>query len=240
MGSLTKLVEIFGLTDVGAVREGNEDAFGHDASRGLAVLADGMGGLNAGEVASRLAVDEVLSRLTGASIEADVAAALVAANDKVFRLSRDQGAWHNMGTTLVVCAQNEAGEWVLGHVGDSRAYLLRDSELRQLTRDHSVVQEMLEQGMLTAQEARHAANRHIITRAIGLQAELECDVQTLSRRPGDLLLLCSDGLSDMIDDAHIAQILRDRESLEGAAAQLIASAYRGGGFDNITVVLMSV
>ena len=156
-----------------------------------------------------------------------MAGALCAANDKVFGLSIRQGELHNMGTTLVACALAADGGWVVGHVGDSRAYLLRERELMQMTRDHSVVQEMFEQGMLSAAEARVAANRHIITRAIGLQAEVEVDVRVLPSQPGDLMLLCSDGLSDMLDDRAILELLLGRESLSSAAAQLIASANRG-------------
>ena len=238
-------MKFIGQTEIGQVREGNEDAFGHDALRQVGVLADGMGGLNAGEVASQQAVGAFLAALqpdddsTAQYCNAFIMReAIVAANTKVYGLSLSNELWRNMGTTLVACALDGQGRWVLGHIGDSRAYLLRKRRLVTVTKDHSVVQEMIDQGILSEAEAVTAANRHIITRAVGLEASIEPEVKLLAAEAGDLMLLCSDGLSDMITLAAIEQILVQRESLEGAAAQLVAAANRAGGKDNITVLLI--
>lgn len=238
-------MKFIGQTDIGQVREGNEDAFGHDALRQVGVLADGMGGLNAGEIASQQAVDAFLAALER---EDDSTAqycntqsmreAMVAANAKVHELSLTNQRWRNMGTTLVACALDGQGRWVLGHIGDSRAYLLREQQLAPVTKDHSVVQEMIDQGLLSEEEASTARNRHIITRAVGLEPKIDPEVQLLAAQTDDLMLLCSDGLSDMISFAAIEQILLQRESLQGAAAQLVAAANRAGGNDNISVLLI--
>lgn len=238
-------MKFIGQTEIGLVREGNEDAFGHDALRQVGVLADGMGGLNAGEVASQQAIDAFLLALQSnndntaqycnGQIMRD---AMLAANAKVYALSLSNQRWRNMGTTMVSCALDGQGRWVLGHVGDSRAYLLRGQTLSAVTKDHSVVQEMIDQGLLSEVEASTAKNRHIITRAVGLEPSIEPEIQLLPAQPNDLMLLCSDGLSDMISFAAIEQILLQRESLSGAAAQLVAAANRAGGNDNITVLLI--
>jgi len=238
-------VKFIGQTDIGQVREGNEDAFGHDKLRQVGVLADGMGGLNAGEVASQHAVDAFLSALhTGDDSTAQYCNAQImrqamdAANAKVHGLSNSNPRWRNMGTTLVACALDGQGHWVLGHIGDSRAYLLRERQLLPVTKDHSVVQEMIDQGTLSEAEAITASNRHIITRAVGLEAQITAEIRLLPAEAGDLILLCSDGLSDMISATAIEQILLQRESLVGAATQLVAAANRAGGNDNITVLLI--
>ena len=238
-------MKFIGQTEIGQVREGNEDAFGHDALRQVGVLADGMGGLNAGEVASQHAVDAFLAALerdndsTAQYCNAEIMReAMVAANAKVHGLSVSNQRWRNMGTTLVACALDGQGRWVLGHIGDSRAYLLREQQLSVVTKDHSVVQEMIDQGLMSEAEAATARNRHIITRAVGLEPNIEPEVQLLPAQADDLILLCSDGLSDMISSTAIQQILLQQESLAGAAAQLVAAANRAGGNDNITVLLI--
>jgi protein phosphatase len=235
-------MKFVGATDLGQVRLGNEDSYGFDAGRRVAVLADGMGGLNAGEIASAAAVraflEAVPERMTGPDLEQ----AAMEANRKVFEMSRDNTALGTMGTTLVACAfaaQESGGQWLFAHIGDSRAYLLRSGELERVTRDHSVVQEMLDHGLLTETEAARAPNRHIITRAIGLEAQVTADIIELEQQPGDQILLCSDGLSDMVSEADMLAILTTAEAPSVAADQLIAAANRAGGNDNISVVLIS-
>ena len=231
-----------GATDLGQVRSGNEDCYGFDAARRVAVLADGMGGLNAGEIASAAAVRAFLSAVPPACDSAGLAAAARYANEQVFTLSRANGGHGVMGTTLVasVAFDSAAGEarWLFANIGDSRAYLLREGALTQVTRDHSVVQELTEQGVLTADEARVAPNRHVITRAVGLEPQVDPDIAELERQAGDLVLLCSDGLTDMLDEEAIVDILTASESLSVAADQLVAAANRAGGIDNISVVLI--
>ncbi|MEM6710289.1 MAG: Stp1/IreP family PP2C-type Ser/Thr phosphatase [Pseudomonadota bacterium] len=231
-----------GATDAGRVRSGNEDCYGFDASRSVAVLADGMGGLNAGEVASAAAVKAFLDRVPADCDAATLTAAVGHANGEVYELARSQGGHALMGTTLVACVNGLRPDgallWLFANVGDSRAYLLRDRKLTQVTRDHSVVQELTEQGVMTAAEARVAPNRHIITRAIGLEPEVDVDVEAIQRHENDLVLLCSDGLTDMLTEATIAEVLTSESDLASAADRLVAAANEAGGMDNISVVLI--
>lgn len=240
-------MKFVGATDPGQVRLGNEDCYGIDAARRVAVLADGMGGLNAGEVASAAAVRAFLEAVPESCDAAALKQAAMEANRSVFEMSRDNAALGTMGTTLVACAASHSGgqdgrttqhQWLFAHIGDSRAYLLRDGALERVTRDHSVVQEMLDHGLLSEQEAQRAPNRHIITRAIGLEAQVLADIIELPRQMNDLVLLCSDGLSDMVSESDIAAILSDTQSTDLAAEQLITAANRAGGNDNISVVLI--
>lgn len=230
-----------GATDPGQVRSKNEDCYGFDAARGVAVLADGMGGLNAGEIASAAAVRAFLAAIPENCDAAALAEAASQANHQVYQRSREQLGHGVMGTTLVACvaAHASGARWLFANVGDSRAYLLRDRLLRQVTRDHSVVQELTEQGLLTRAEARYAPNRHIITRAIGLEAAVVADVDEIDRQDGDVVLLCSDGLTDMLQESAITEILISAESPRIAADRLVAAANRAGGIDNISLVLIS-
>ena len=236
-------MELSGFSDTGRVRTQNEDIFAFDAAQGLAVLADGMGGSNAGGVAAQIAVDSVLSFLRDASAPIDkelLCAAVAHANNRVFLESRNSVAHIGMGTTLVVARIADTVGWV-AHVGDSRAYRLRGSTLSQLTKDHSVVQELIDAGAITAEEARQAPNRNIITRAIGLEPSLEVDASEFDVAGGDVVLLCSDGLSDLIGDRDIAELLIEhKDNLDGAARQLVKSANSAGGTDNVTVVLVAL
>ncbi|MCZ6888615.1 MAG: Stp1/IreP family PP2C-type Ser/Thr phosphatase [Gammaproteobacteria bacterium] len=232
-----------GFSDTGRVRTQNEDIFAFDAAQGLAVLADGMGGSNSGGVAAQIAVDSVLSFLRAASAPIDtelLCAAVAHANNRVFDESRNSAAHIGMGTTLVVTRIGDTVGWV-AHVGDSRAYRLRGSTLSQLTKDHSVVQELIDAGAITAEEARQAPNRNIITRAIGLEPSLEVDASEFDVADGDVVLLCSDGLSDLLGDRDIAELLIEhKDDLDGAARQLVKSANAAGGTDNVTVVLVAL
>lgn len=235
-------MRVMGLTDPGQVREKNEDVFAHDVERGLVVLADGMGGMNAGEVAARLAVDTLMDDLkeTPEPCAAAFETAFAAANAMVYEKSVAQAEYLGMGTTLVAIWLDGASGFI-GNVGDSRLYRLRAGRLTQLTTDHSVVQQMVDEGLLTAEEARHAPNRNIITRAIGVEPAVDVDVVSCESTAADLLLLCSDGLSDLVDDDSIRdEMVNARDDLRQAARGLIARANDAGGTDNITVVLLQL
>lgn len=234
-------MEIVAESETGKVRRNNEDAVGCNPERGIAVLADGMGGLDAGELASRLAVEATMSALDGARemTGALLEAAIAGANRAVRERSLETGV--EMGTTLVVWLLTEQGQCLVGHVGDSRAYRLRAGELRCLTRDHSMVQQMVDEGLMSQAEAATSPNRNVITRALGLVAKVDADVRSWVHSPGDLYLLCSDGLTDMVPDADLQTILTGPEAEAGLAAlarALIDRANAAGGHDNISVVLI--
>jgi PPM family protein phosphatase len=228
-----------GLTDPGRRRRHNEDAFVCEPP--LFAIADGMGGAQAGELASRLAAATVgRAETTERSGRERVVALIEAANRSVYeRASGDQSV-SGMGTTMTVALVEEDQVWV-GHVGDSRAYLLRDGVLEQITEDHSLVAELVRSGRLTPDEAGQHPHRSVITRALGTDADVAVDAIAVPTQPGDVFMLCSDGLSSMVDDAAILQQLeRHRDDLDAATRSLIDSANDAGGEDNITVVLFEV
>ena len=237
-----------GASDAGQVREDNQDVFAVREDLGVAVLADGMGGTRAGGVAAELAVDAALDHLSsalrrGPLAPEDLSAAIKEANDRVIGTANAISSYRGMGTTLVVTAFLD-GKGYLAHVGDSRAYRYRGGELAQLTKDHSLVQEGVDAGVLSPEEAEKAPNRHVITRAIGAKPSVVPDVQPLELAEDDVILLCSDGLSGMLEDAEIAKLLGDSggdgdPALAGTASELVAAANRAGGMDNVTVVLIS-
>ena len=235
-------MKIIGRTDPGIVRQSNEDAWAHDSALGVAVLADGMGGLNAGEVASQQAVSVTMEHLrkVGSVGLNGVVAAIEAANRHVFDLSQRDAELRNMGTTVVVCAALGPDRVVLGHVGDSRAYRINAAGLEVLTRDHSVVQNLVDEGVITEEQAHTAHNRNVITRAVGLEAEVAVDAVELARAPGDIFLLCSDGLSDMVAEEQLIELCRGvgTDGLPKFAERLVQAANDAGGADNITVVLL--
>jgi len=237
-------VKIIGRTHPGQVRPNNEDAFDFDVERGVAVLADGMGGLNAGEVASATAVAAILGELAAAqAVTVDaVSAAIVAANQHVYELAQKNRELRNMGTTVVVWAALAGSRFVVGHVGDSRAYRLNEDGLVPLTRDHSVVQAMVDQGLMTTAEARVATNRNVITRAVGLDDNVHVDVEEIGHDAGDYYLLCSDGLTDMLDDGEIQDLWRRHGDgpMEALAEHMVDAAVVAGGYDNVSVVLVRV
>lgn len=233
-----RIVEEFGLTDVGRQRSSNEDNYfeGHPRVPILAV-ADGMGGARAGEVASKLAVEVFAEMGTdGEGPEQLLEAIVKEANRRIYELAQKDESRAGMGCTLTAAFVGD-GEITIGHVGDSRAYRLRGEQLEQLTSDHSLVEELVRQGKLTAEEAEVHPQRSIITRALGPEPEVEVDAFTHSAKPDDVYLLCSDGLTGMVQDERIAEILLGRSSLKQAAEALIAAANENGGRDNITVVL---
>jgi PPM family protein phosphatase len=230
-----RIVEKAALSDVGRQRQGNEDSFLERSP--LFAVADGMGGARAGEVASRIAVEQ-FDAADGSDDTPEEQLAEVArgANRKIHKMAQEDSAYAGMGTTFT--AALVTGKHIaIGHVGDSRLYRFRDDELERLTHDHSLVEEFVRQGKLTPAEAEVHPQRSIITRALGPEPEVEVDTYTHSGRDGDVYLINSDGLTGMINEEKVAEILRDRESLEDAAEKLIAAANENGGKDNITVVL---
>jgi len=237
-------VEIIGRSDIGKVRENNEDFIDYDEVKGIAVLADGMGGLEAGEIASRTAVNEIMAHLVAADYvrEDELLEAIAAANRSVFSLTQAGERSSNMGTTVVVWAAAEHGQCFIAHVGDSRAYRWRDSSLSALTTDHSLVQQMVVEGVLSASEALVAPNRNVVTRGIGLAADVATEVRSCVHTAGDLFVLCSDGLSDLIADSQIAAILsaclEGSPDLRPVADELVKAANQAGGVDNISVILI--
>jgi PPM family protein phosphatase len=224
-----------GRSHPGRRRRRNEDSF--VVAPPLFAVADGMGGARAGEIASRLAAAAVREE---EAERVDVAELIREANRRVFERSRDDASASGMGTTMTV-ALVEAGQVTIGHVGDSRAYRLRDNALEQLTQDHSLVAELVRSGKLSPEEAETHPQRSVITRALGTEPDVDADTFTVETQPGDVFLLCSDGLTTMVEDDHIVDVVnRHRGDLERAAKELIADANRSGGDDNVTVVFFEI
>jgi serine/threonine protein phosphatase PrpC len=222
-------------TDTGRQRRDNEDnAF---ARAPLFVIADGMGGAQAGEVASKIAVEAFQAELPDAgSPEERLADRAQDANRKIYEISRAEHERAGMGTTLTAVYVDDA-DLAVAHVGDSRAYLFRHGELGRLTQDHTLVEELVRRGKLTEEQAAEHPQRSIITRALGVDPEVEVDTRTYAGRAGDVVLLCSDGLTSMISEEEIVSILNGEDDLDRAAERLIAAANEAGGRDNITVIL---
>ncbi len=236
-------MDIVAESDVGRVRRNNEDALGFDADQGIAVLADGMGGLEAGEIASQIAVDTILDALGSGltqwegDLESLVVRAVQSANADV--CARGRASETDMGTTVVAWLLSAEGQCLIAHVGDSRAYRLRGGELRRLTTDHSMVQQMVDEGLIGEAEALTAPNRNVITRALGLSMKVEVDVRSWVHMPGDLYLLCSDGLTDLVNEQEISEVLQRHDgALPDAASQLVQRANEAGGHDNVSVLLI--
>jgi serine/threonine protein phosphatase PrpC len=228
-----------GMTDTGRKRRHNEDSF--VVAPPLFAVADGMGGANAGEVASGLAVETLReeSRNDKAG-EKFVVSLIQKANRRVYQRQSDDAEASGMGTTVTV-ALIEDGVVRFGHVGDSRAYLYREGELTQLTDDHSLVGELVRSGKLSAEEAEKHPQRSVITRALGTDPDVDVDTFTVEAQPGDLFLLCSDGLYSMVGTDKILDVLQQRRhDLDGAARELISAANKRGGDDNITVVAFEI
>jgi len=223
-------------TDTGRQRNANEDSLFVEAP--LFVVADGMGGAQAGEVASRAAAESFAQNLPAAPPERLLEETITGANRTIHELARKDPSLAGMGTTTTAALVDlDSEEVAIGHVGDSRAYRLRGGKFEQLTRDHSLVEEMRRKGQLTDAQAEDHPQRSIITRALGPEPEVEVDLQTVPAQAGDVFLICSDGLTTMLDDAKIAHILSRATSLQSAVRALVDEANRAGGRDNITVVL---
>ncbi|WCB91343.1 hypothetical protein DSM104299_00014 [Baekduia alba] len=228
-------------TDTGRARSANEDSYWVHSP--LFVLADGMGGAQAGEVASRTAVD-VFAERGGlpdgpGTYEERLAAMVAAANVEVYAQAQSDDQFAGMGTTLTVAYVGE-DDLAIAHVGDSRFYVLRDGDLQQLTDDHSLVGELVRRGQISAEEAEDHPQRSIITRALGIEGEVVVDHFSWPVRDGDVFLLCSDGLTGMVPDVKVAEIIAGADTLTTAAQRLVAAANEAGGRDNITVVLFRV
>ena len=251
--SLKGKIEIVGRTDTGRVRDHNEDAISCDEALGLAVLADGMGGHRGGEVASAITVSTILESLakqlkkikngetdeeTGYSLESiAVHEAVNLANGNVFASSSENAQYRGMGTTVVVLLFYD-NRFTVAHVGDSRLYRLRDDVLEQITRDHSLMQELIDRGFYTPEQARKSLNKNLVTRAIGIEEKVQVDILEDVAQTGDIYLLCSDGVTDMIDDDLIHKTISENsKDLSTAANELIREANEQGGKDNISVIL---
>jgi len=222
------------VSHTGRKRRHNEDAY--VCAPPLFAIADGMGGARAGEVASNLAAAALQTGDVDGGGQERVAALIQAANQSVYERSSRDAEVAGMGTTMTV-ALVEGAIITFGHVGDSRAYVLRDGTLEQLTDDHSLVAELVRGGKLSAEEAEHHPQRSVITRALGTDPDVDVDTFTVEARNGDVFVLCSDGLTDMVGDAEIGEVLGEpRESLREAAEDLVRRANRAGGQDNITVI----
>lgn len=224
-------------SDVGRQRQGNEDNFFVRAP--LYVVADGMGGAQAGEVASQLAVETFEPGLPDGAPDRGLVELIRAANARIHDMSRSDSQRSGMGTTCTA-AYVDRDEVVIAHVGDSRAYLWRNGDLTRLTRDHSLVGELVDRGKLTEEEAELHPQRSVITRALGPEPDVNVDTERIATRDGDLFLLCSDGLTSMIRESQVAELIAASRSLEKAGRALIAAANEAGGRDNITVVLFRV
>ena len=240
----------FAQTDPGRTRENNEDAVAVDDATHLGVLADGMGGYNAGEIASGMATAFIKSELgrwlSEAGERADAAQVRRAlemcvdnANRAIFNAATSNPQYAGMGTTLVV-GVFQGARLILGHIGDSRCYRLRGNEFIQITRDHSLLQEQIDAGLLTPEQAAVSPNKNLVTRALGVELDVMLELHEHQVESGDLYLMCSDGLSDMMDDNAMAGILQHRTSLATMADDLISLANENGGRDNITVLLAQV
>jgi protein phosphatase len=244
------------VTDTGRVREHNEDAIGGDSDIGLMVLADGMGGYNAGEVASGIAVDTVTKLATEAHAREELSNvdphsgmmrqsiilrdSIYRANKIIFQTAQSQSHCEGMGTTIVACMFYD-NRVSIAHVGDSRAYRLREGKFEQLTLDHSLLQELVDRGFYSAEEAQRSTNRNYVTRALGVESNVEVEVHEHDVLPDDVYLLCSDGLPDMVEDDDIHLTIKTfNASLDVVGQQLIDLANNQGGRDNISVMLAHV
>ena len=263
--NLSNALEVVRLTDVGQRRDHNEDSVASDIEMGLLVLADGMGGYKAGEVASEIAVLTIVADLkealfdlepgqvdavTGMQAESQLVLDAVAnANESIFTVSQTQPQCAGMGTTLVV-AMFTNNKLLAGHIGDSRMYRFRGEVLTQITEDHSLLQEQLKSGLITPEQAKVSNNKNLVTRALGIDPVVELELHEHDVETGDIYLLCSDGLTDLVDDDEISAVLgtlhaksNDNGSvatLESVATKLIKMANDNGGKDNISVILAKV
>jgi len=244
-------ISIHGISDVGMSREHNEDSISWDNDLGLVMLADGMGGHNAGEVASEMAVtsirDALLDVLTPEMIATGVIKcpdavreSVVYANEEIYEQAQTRIDCAGMGTTIVLSLFHE-NHITFANVGDSRIYRFRQGELKQITQDHSLVQEMVDNGYLSEDEAMISTSRNLITRALGISPEVEVDVETEELEEDDIFLLCSDGLTDMVSDADVQQTLIECASdMDHCLKQLVSKANEAGGNDNVSIILITL
>jgi len=254
--NVSEALEIVVKTDAGMVRGHNEDAVFANPNLGLAILADGMGGYNAGEVASGMATTLLASELETAFAATPPYAIdrasgkshahlclldkIAVTNQAIHKASESQAQYAGMGTTLVAALFHN-NQVTVAHIGDSRLYRLRGDELRVITRDHSLLQEQIDSGMISAEEARFSQNKNLVTRAMGVDPVVDAEIHDYEVLPGDIYLLCSDGLNDMVEDEEIQLTLQMLSAnLELAATQLIQMTNDNGGRDNVSVILVKV
>lgn len=251
--NLKGILDIAGRSNTGLVRTNNEDKIGEDQEIGLVVLADGMGGYKAGEVASLLAVNTILDELrseiprlspgeideqTGYTKESLAARrSVVKANETIFSVSNTEPQYRGMGTTLVMGIFYD-NQITVAHVGDSRMYRYRDGNLQQITVDHTLLQELVDRGFYTQEEANSSLNKNLVTRALGIEGSIAVDIKEDLAMPDDIYILCSDGLTDMVDDQEIhATVKTFKDNLDQLADRLIEIAIENGGRDNVSVLL---
>lgn len=245
--TMTMIYEICAQTDTGLARDNNEDAVSFDPLTLLCILADGMGGYNAGEIASGMAVAFIKSEMgrwlsqagryaNAREVRRAMEICVENANHSIFNASNSNPQYTGMGTTLVVGVFQD-DRLMLGHIGDSRCYRLRGGVLLQITKDHSLLQEQIDAGLITPEQALTSLNKNLVTRALGVEDSVMVEVNEHRVEAADIYLLCSDGLSDMIKDGAMAGIMLAEGSLEQKAGQLIAAANSAGGRDNISVLL---
>lgn len=231
-----------GRSDVGLRRRTNEDRFGEDAGVGLYLVADGMGGHTAGQVASALAIDTTLDAVRAGtvgegSLSERLRRAVAVANSRIFSAAQARPEYTGMGTTLVALLV-EGARAAIAHVGDSRAYRVREGRIRQLTDDHSVVGELQRRGAISADAAREHPHRHVLTRAVGVRPEIEPDLSEVGLEPGDVFVLCSDGLTHHVRDEEIAREVAAPGEPSEACRRLVELANVRGGEDNVTVLVV--
>jgi protein phosphatase len=254
--NLSQALEIASCTDPGIVRSHNEDSIAADAAKGLVVLADGMGGYNAGEVASGMATTVITTELQHlldetppyrlepgsgkAYAEKLLQDQIAKANTSIYQAAQSQPQYSGMGTTLVAAVFYD-NKVSVAHIGDSRLYRLRGEAFEQLTRDHSLLQEQIDSGMITPEQAKFSQNKNLVTRALGIDPTVEPELHCYSTELNDIYLLCSDGLNDMVSDVDIGMTLQTLSAnLRLAAQQLVQMANDNGGRDNVSVILVRV
>jgi protein phosphatase len=254
--NLEQVLQIVSETDVGMVRSRNEDSVAIDGSRGLVILADGMGGHNAGEVASGMAIAVIMTEmrnaldqhvhfkvdpLTGQSEAQKLLRDHIGkANTAIYQTSQSQPHYAGMGTTLVVALFHD-NKITVAHIGDSRLYRLRGEELEQMTKDHSLLQEQIDGGLITPEQVRESAHKNIVLRALGVDTAVESEIHDHATLPSDIYLLCSDGLSDMVSDEDIGLALRTHgTNLKLCSQRLVQMANDNGGRDNVSIILVKV
>lgn len=253
---LTGYIEIASISDTGMQRNHNEDSVASNAQFGVTVLADGMGGYKAGEVASAIAVNTIMTELEGSidkikpteiddesgytKLSVLVRDLVKSANEAIFNTATSQPQYKGMGTTLVM-ALFYNNRMTIAHVGDSRLYRIKEDKLEQITQDHTLLQELIDRGFYTEEQARNSPNKNLVTRALGVDNDVEVDIQEEIVTPGEKFLLCSDGLTDMLEDEEINLILEKySDNIETCAQVLIDQANEKGGFDNVSVIIANV
>lgn len=247
--SVRSALEISAISDAGVVRSFNEDTIATELDLGLALVADGMGGYKAGDIASGMAASVMVAELKRRLREGTPSASSIAeimkssvnmANRDIYQAAQANPQYHGMGTTLVAAIFHD-NRLHFAHIGDSRLYRLRRGKLKALTQDHSILHEQVALGLISNDDAKTSHNRNLVTRALGVEATSQCEVQDQAVETGDIYLLCSDGLNDMVDDANIELALNELQAnLPLTARQLVMMANDNGGHDNISAILIKV